>query len=303
MANYNESSSETQALSNQSAITVTDAEITQVSFQYDEGTTSGSRTRHHRDRRRPGVPDQRDRLTCLAHGTDPLQLLLAQRVASGVGDREDRLGVVGGDLPVDDDPDRGRRLHLERLHRRRATARRRRGAASRRTARPGRAARSRRAFRSSPTSSVRPSATTPACFAIGDEHVVDRGAPHGHHLGVAPPPGPRTPFPTHHRAQPDLVCPSSTAQPLCFVIGTNSSGAIDLLEHRVRVPGDDLDLLHPKRHDHEHHRPRSPATAPRSVSRSAPGTVSSSSCPSRSPSRASVARRSPGSRTPTAASR
>ncbi len=37
VANYNESSSETQALSNQSAITVIAAEITQVTFQYDEG--------------------------------------------------------------------------------------------------------------------------------------------------------------------------------------------------------------------------------------------------------------------------
>lgn len=37
VANYNESSSETQALANQSSITVTDAEITEVEFQYDEG--------------------------------------------------------------------------------------------------------------------------------------------------------------------------------------------------------------------------------------------------------------------------
>jgi len=41
VANYNEASSETQALSTQSAITVTDAEITQVVFQYDEGANVG----------------------------------------------------------------------------------------------------------------------------------------------------------------------------------------------------------------------------------------------------------------------
>jgi len=41
VANYNEASSETQALSNQSPITVTDAEITQVTFQYDEGANVG----------------------------------------------------------------------------------------------------------------------------------------------------------------------------------------------------------------------------------------------------------------------
>ncbi len=37
VANYNEASSETQALSNQSAITVIAAEVTQVSFQFDQG--------------------------------------------------------------------------------------------------------------------------------------------------------------------------------------------------------------------------------------------------------------------------
>jgi hypothetical protein len=41
VANYNESSSETQALSTQAPITVTDAEITQVVFQYDEGANVG----------------------------------------------------------------------------------------------------------------------------------------------------------------------------------------------------------------------------------------------------------------------
>jgi Tfp pilus assembly protein PilV len=41
VANYNEASSETQALSNQSPITVTDAEITQVTFQFDEGANVG----------------------------------------------------------------------------------------------------------------------------------------------------------------------------------------------------------------------------------------------------------------------
>jgi hypothetical protein len=41
VANYNESSSETQALSTQSAITVVNAEITQVVFQYDEGANVG----------------------------------------------------------------------------------------------------------------------------------------------------------------------------------------------------------------------------------------------------------------------
>ena len=41
VANYNEASSETQALSNQAAITVSDAEITQVVFQYDEGSNIG----------------------------------------------------------------------------------------------------------------------------------------------------------------------------------------------------------------------------------------------------------------------
>ncbi len=37
VANYNEATSETQALSNQSPITVVAAEVTQVTFQYDEG--------------------------------------------------------------------------------------------------------------------------------------------------------------------------------------------------------------------------------------------------------------------------
>ncbi len=37
VANYNEASSETQALSNQSPITVVAAQVTQVTFQYDEG--------------------------------------------------------------------------------------------------------------------------------------------------------------------------------------------------------------------------------------------------------------------------
>jgi Tfp pilus assembly protein PilV len=41
VANYNEAASETQALANQSAITVTDAEITEVVFQYDEGAYVG----------------------------------------------------------------------------------------------------------------------------------------------------------------------------------------------------------------------------------------------------------------------
>jgi len=41
VANYSEASSETQALSNQSAITVTDAQITEVVFQYDEGSNVG----------------------------------------------------------------------------------------------------------------------------------------------------------------------------------------------------------------------------------------------------------------------
>ena len=41
VVNYNQASSETQPLSTQSSITVIDAEITEVTFQYDEGTDVG----------------------------------------------------------------------------------------------------------------------------------------------------------------------------------------------------------------------------------------------------------------------
>ena len=119
VANYDEESSETQALANQSAITVTDAEITEVVFQYDEGSYVGLSY--------PSTTAIDDGVTCpnssvlicLAVGQSAASATSPNTSPEAVGMAETSSGWSVATFPASMHADRGGWLHHQRLHRRR----------------------------------------------------------------------------------------------------------------------------------------------------------------------------------------
>lgn len=220
--NYSEQSSETQALSTQAAITVTDAEITQVVFQYDEGANVGlsypTTTTTDDGIACPNTAS----LTCLAMGQSPTSTTSpnASPVAAGIAKTSSGWSVAS--FPAS----------MTRIE----------GVACTSTAciavgyssSGGAAAVSTNG--TSWTTSTLPagvsqltkivcptSATTPACIAIGlgtsSNGVVLTGTISGSTVTWTLDTIPSTTSLTQ------IVCPSATAQPICFVMGTTSTGA------------------------------------------------------------------------------
>jgi hypothetical protein len=228
VANYDESSSETQALSTQSAITVTDAEITQVVFQYDEGANVGL-TYPNTTMIDDGIScPNTSSLICLAMGQSPTSTTSpsASPVATGIAKTSSGWSVAtfpstmtriegvacttSACIAVGYSSSGG------------AAAVSTNGTTWTNSALPAGVA--------ALTNIVCPSgATTPACIAIG------AGTSSNGVLLTATISGSTvtwtkdtTPTVT---ALTQIVCPSATAQPLCFVMGTSSSTVATIISN------------------------------------------------------------------------
>jgi len=222
VASYNEASSETQP-SNQSAITVTDAEITEVAFQYDEGAYVGlsyPTTTAIDD----GItcPTTATIVTCLVMGQTPTSTASpnASPAASGIVKTGSGWAVAAfpSTMTRVEDADCSSSACIAVGY----------------SSSGGAAAVSTNG--TTWTSSTLPagvsqlteidcpkSATTPACIAIG-ESTTSTGVLLTATISGSTATWTKDTIPST-TALTNLVCPSSTAQPLCFVTGTTSSGS------------------------------------------------------------------------------
>ncbi|HUA94413.1 MAG TPA: hypothetical protein VMB82_02675, partial [Acidimicrobiales bacterium] len=223
VANYNEQTSETQPLSTQASITVIDAEITEVSFQYDEGTDVGlsypSTT---------AVDDgiscpNKGTLICLAVGQTPATPATAPSVspeATGVAKTSSGWSVAT--FPTTMTRVEGTActttlcIAVGYSSSGGAAATSTNGTTWSNSALPSGV--------SQLTSIVCPtSATTPACIAIG-AGTSSNGVLLTATISGSTVTWTKDTIPTTTGLS-QIVCPSSSTQPICFVSGTTSSGA------------------------------------------------------------------------------
>jgi type II secretory pathway pseudopilin PulG len=234
VANYNEASSETQALANQSPITVTDAEITEVVFQYDEGSDvplAYPSTTAVAD----GVEcPNRGPLICLVMGQSPASAGPPNTSPQADGIAETSSGWSVASFPAS----------LTRIEGVACTT----GAciAVGYSSSGGAAAVTTNGTTWTTTSLPAgvsqlseivcpPSATTPACIAIGSgtssNGVLLTATISGSTVTWTKDTIPST------TSLGELVCPSSSAQPVCYVSATTSSGAIVFSNSGSGSPG------------------------------------------------------------------
>lgn len=233
VANYNEASSETQALSNQAAITVSDAEITQVVFQYDEGANIGltypSSTTTDDGISCPATAS----LTCLAMGQSPTSVTSpnASPVATGIAKTSSGWSVASFPTSMTRIEDvactTSACIAVGYSSSGAAAAISTNGTTWNTTTLPSGVTQL--------TDIVCPtSATTPACIAIGNSAsagIVLTATISGSTATWTNDTIPAT------TALSQIVCRSATAQPICFISGTTATGATIFSNTGSSAPG------------------------------------------------------------------
>jgi len=222
VANYNEASSETQALSNQSPITVVVAEVTQVTFQYDEGADVGIAYPSTTTADDGILCPNTSVLICLVMGQSPTSTTSpsVSPVATGIADTSSGWSMASFPSSM---------TRIEHV-----------GCTSSACIAVGYSSSGGAAAVSTNgttwTTSTLPTgvsqltnivcptgATTPACIAIGSGNssngVVLTATISGSTVTWTNDTIPSTTSLTQ------IVCPSATAKPICFVMGTTSTGA------------------------------------------------------------------------------
>jgi Tfp pilus assembly protein PilV len=221
VANYNEASSETQALSNQAPITVSDAEITQVVFQYDEGANIGL-TYPTTTATDDGIAcPARVSLTCLAMGQSPTSATSpnAAPIATGIAQTSSGWSVASFPTSMtrieDVDCTTTACIAVGYSSSGAAAAISTNGTTWNTTTLPSGVTQL--------TNIVCPtSATTPACIAIGNSATAGVLLTATISGSTATWTNDTIPATT---ALSQIVCPSTTAQPVCFVSGTTATGS------------------------------------------------------------------------------
>jgi len=234
VANYNEQSSETQPLSTQASITIIDAEITQVTFQYDEGADVGLSY--------PSTTAIADGLSCpnkgpiicLAMGQAP-----ASSTSPAVSPQASGIVKTSTGWSTASFPTTMTQIQSVACTTTACIAVGNSGAAGAAAVSTNGTTWTNSALPagvSQLTSIVCPSsATTPACLAIGagtaSNGVLLTGTIAGSTVTWTKDTIPAT------TALSQIVCPSVTAQPLCFVSGTISTGATIISNTGSGAPG------------------------------------------------------------------
>lgn len=234
VANYDEASSETQPLANQSSITVTDAEVTQVVFQYDEGSYVGlaypSSTAIADGMSCPNVGP----LICLAVGQTPTSASAPNTSPEADGIAETSSGWSVASFPST----------LTEINGVGCTSSAciavgysgSGGAAAISTNGTSWATSTLPAGVSYLTNIVCPtSATTPACLAIG-EGTSSNGVLLTATISGSTATWTKDTIPST-TSLTQIVCPSSSAQPVCYVMGNTSSGATIFSNSGSASPG------------------------------------------------------------------
>jgi hypothetical protein len=240
VANYNEASSETQALSNQSAIIVTDAEISEVVFQYDEGASVGLSY--------PTTTLTDDGIAC-PNTTSVICLAMGQSAASSSSPSASPVAVgtvkASSGWSLASFPSTMTRIEdvactstvciaVGYNSSGGAAATSTNGTTWSNSPLPSGSNVSQLSSIVCPTS-----ATTPACIAIGSgtssNGVVLTLTISGSTVTWTKDITPTTPSAVTALTQ--IVCPSSSAQPVCFILGTNSAGGMVISNAGSAAPG------------------------------------------------------------------
>jgi len=234
VANYNEAPSETQALANQSPVTVTVAEITEVEFQYDEGADVGLSYPTSTAVADGITCPHRGPLICLVAGQSPANASAPSSSPQATAIVETLSGWAVASLPSSLTRIKGVDCTASMCF---AVGYGSSGAAAAVTTNGSSwTATALPAGLSALTGVVCPSgATTPECVAIGSgissNGVLLTATISGSAVTWTQDTIPKT------TSLQQIVCPSTSLQPVCFVVATTSSGAIIFSNSGSPAPG------------------------------------------------------------------